>query len=172
MPAIPLEVREERTIARALRIVESRFRDTAHSINTSNAERLFRLRIGALPHEVMEAALLDVRMRLVAVERVSIGDMRSAPVNIHEIARRALLNCTPYVLLAHNHPSGDCSPSIEDRSATEHARHCLALVGVELVDHIIVGRNRSFSFASEVREREAQRLREYDERRARRRKRA
>ena len=53
------------------------------------------------------------------------------------------------VLVAHNHPSGDATPSVEDRMVTERLRKAGELLGIEVLDHVVLGETRYFSFADE-----------------------
>lgn len=82
---------------------------------------------------------LDVRHRLLEVTTVSIGSAEHTFMGPREIYRDALLMGASAVFLAHNHPSGDASPSADDRRVTRRLAQAGAAVGVELLDHLVVG---------------------------------
>lgn len=89
--------------------------------------------------EVFLALLLDARHRLLRVERVSEGTLDSSVVHPREVFAPALREAAAAVVVAHNHPSGDPSPSAEDRHVTRRLAEAGRLVGVALLDHVIVG---------------------------------
>lgn len=105
-----------------------------------------------LRHEAMRereaffVVLLDVRGRLIAVERVAEGSLTQCPVSPREALRPAVLHNAHGVVFAHNHPSGDPSPSPEDVDLTERLRAAAELVGVVARDHVIVAEGGYFSF--------------------------
>ena len=82
---------------------------------------------------------LDVRHRLLEVTTVSIGSAAHTFMGPREIYRDALLMGASAVFLAHNHPSGDPSPSADDRRVTRRLAQAGAAVGVELLDHLVLG---------------------------------
>lgn len=101
------------------------------------------------PREGMLAVYLDNRHRVMAVHRVSIGTCDAAPCNPREVFGPALLLACAKVVVAHNHPSGCCMPSGEDRSVTDRLRRAGEVVGVELLDHVVLGDVAYYSFAEE-----------------------
>jgi len=82
---------------------------------------------------------LDVKHRLVGVGTVSVGTADHTFMAPREVFRDALLAGASAVFLAHNHPSGDASPSADDRQVTRRLAQAGALLGVELLDHLVVG---------------------------------
>lgn len=90
---------------------------------------------------------LDVRNQVVGVEETSIGSTASAPVYPKEVLKGALLANAVGIIVAHNHPSGEVEPSAEDRLLTSKLKEACELVGINLIDHIIVGHERYISFA-------------------------
>jgi DNA repair protein RadC len=93
--------------------------------------------------------LLDVRHRLMALHVVSTGGIDSAPVHPREVYSAAIRDGAAAVVVAHNHPSGDASPSPDDRRVTERLREAGVLLGIDLLDHLVVGAERYYSFADE-----------------------
>jgi DNA repair protein RadC len=70
-------------------------------------------------------------------------------VHPREVFSPAIRDTATAVVVAHNHPSGDPTPSPEDRAVTDRLRAAGELVGIELVDHLVVGVERYYSFAEE-----------------------
>jgi DNA repair protein RadC len=102
------------------------------------------------PRERFVAVYLDSRHRPMAVHEVSIGTCDSAPVHPREVYCPAVALACAAVVVAHNHPSGDPTPSPEDRLVTERLRRAGEVLGIELLDHVVLGESRYFSFAEEA----------------------
>lgn len=96
--------------------------------------------------EMVIVLSLSARMKPQAAEIAAVGGTDQCPVDLRSIFKHALLNNAAHILCFHNHPSGDPSPSREDFSVTERIREAGELLGVSLVDHIIIGENRFYSF--------------------------
>lgn len=90
---------------------------------------------------------LDAQSRLIAFEIVATGTLTEAPVYPREVVLRALAHGAASVVLAHNHPTGQVSPSSADKAMTQTLKAALALVGVRVVDHVIVSARDAFSMA-------------------------
>ena len=104
-----------------------------------------------LRHEDAENVLLlmlDNRSRLIAEEVISKGTVNMSAVSSREIFLTALRHGAVTIILLHNHPSGDPTPSREDIVLTRQVRQAGVLVGIELVDHIIIGDRCYFSFSN------------------------
>lgn len=86
------------------------------------------------------AVYLNSRSQAVALEVVSVGTLRASLVHPREVFKGALLNNAAAVIVAHNHPSGDCTPSAEDREATRRLQKAGELLGIPLLDHIVIAR--------------------------------
>ncbi|TDR04481.1 RadC family protein [Paraburkholderia silvatlantica] len=110
-------------------------------------EDYLRLLIGGRPHEVFVCLFLDVRHRLIRSEESSRGSLTRMAVYPREIVRRALTLNAASLIVAHNHPSGAVQPSASDRRLTRVLRETLALVEVQLIDHLVIGTRETFSFA-------------------------
>lgn len=105
---------------------------------------------GALEGRLQEAVLvvaLDARHRALGTRIVTVGTLTQSLVHPREVFRPALELGAAAVLVAHNHPSGDCAPSGEDDQATQRLRAAADVLGVHLVDHLVVGRGAYFSYA-------------------------
>ncbi len=83
--------------------------------------------------------LLNTRHGVIGVNTVSVGGLASAPVHPREVFKPAIVAGAAAVILAHNHPSGDPEPSRDDLAVTVQIRAAGALLGIEVLDHIIVG---------------------------------
>lgn len=89
--------------------------------------------------EVCVLAALDVKHRVLSVDTVSVGTADHTFMAPREVFRDALLAGASAVVVAHNHPSGDPAPSADDRQITRRLAQAGATLGVELLDHLVVG---------------------------------
>jgi len=106
-----------------------------------------QLRMRDYAHEVFACLFLDNKHRVIAFEELFRGTIDCASVYPREIVKRALEHNAAAVILTHNHPSGECEPSVADRSITERIGAALSLVDIRLLDHLVVGDARCLSFA-------------------------
>lgn len=118
------------------------------SVNTSRkAQQFVMLRLNAQLNEVFACLFLDNQFRLIRYEELFFGTINEANVYPREIVRRGLAHNAAKIILAHNHPSGITFPSMADRETTRQIQQALALIDIEVIDHIIVGHQDCFSFA-------------------------
>lgn len=89
---------------------------------------------------------LDTRNIVIGIEEVTIGSLNAAVVHPREIFKAAILNNAAGIILVHNHPSGDCDPSEDDIEITNRLVKACEIMGIEALDHIIVGGGNYFSF--------------------------
>ena len=89
-------------------------------------------------NEVIYQLCLDRKGKLLACKKLGEGSIASAALDVRKLVENAILHSAGSVVLAHNHPSGIASPSVEDYAATDRARAALETIGVALADHIIV----------------------------------
>ncbi len=104
-----------------------------------------RALISRYAHEAQEhlgAILLDSRQRVLRQCEIYVGTVSRALVSTRDIVRAALETNASGVVLFHNHPSGDPSPSAEDLTFSRRVQQSLALVDVELTDHLVLGAQR------------------------------
>ncbi len=92
---------------------------------------------------------LNSRNVVIHEETVSIGSLNANIVHPREVFRPAISRSAAAVILAHNHPSGDVTPSQEDLNLTARLVEAGRLLGIEVLDHLIVGESRYLSFRSE-----------------------
>jgi DNA repair protein RadC len=130
----------------ACRRISSESRNVVKVTSPDEASQLFMDRLRYHAVELLMVAYLDGRNHVILVKEMSRGSISETIVNHGMIIRDALNHSAVGVLLAHNHPSGDPSPSHNDKATTERLRDALKLVSISLLDHIIVGDNRFFSF--------------------------
>jgi DNA repair protein RadC len=110
-----------------------------------------RGRLPQLDREVFLALLLDGRNRLRAEVCVSEGTLTTALVHPREVFAPAIRDRAAALILVHNHPSGDPTPSSEDVALTERLRQVGEVVGIRVLDHVVVGHGRYMSLAEERR---------------------
>jgi DNA repair protein RadC len=101
---------------------------------------------GGRPVEQFGVVLLDARRGLMAARIVSTGSVDASTADPRAILREAILARAAGVVVFHNHPSGDPTPSSEDVAVTRRLVAAATIVGIELVDHLILGAGRYFSF--------------------------
>ena len=94
--------------------------------------------------------LLKQKNRVIGVSTVSIGSLTISIVRPREVFKGVILSNAASIICGHNHPSTDCQPSKEDRAITARLVEAGRLLGVNVLDHVIIGGERSyFSFADE-----------------------
>jgi DNA repair protein RadC len=111
----------------------------------------FRGRLPQLEREVFVVLLLDGRNRIQGEVRVSEGTLTAALVHPREVFAPALRAQAAALVLVHNHPSGDPTPSAEDLALTERLRRAGELLGVRVLDHVVLGQGRFVSLGEDGR---------------------
>ncbi len=96
--------------------------------------------------EYFNALLLDAKGTLICEENIAVGDLSSSIVHPRESFTSAVRLSAASVIFVHNHPSGDPSPSDEDRAVTDRLVRAGDILGINVLDHIIVGDGRYVSF--------------------------
>lgn len=92
-----------------------------------------------LQREEVWILLLDVKHRVMGVHAVAVGHLSGAPVHPRELFKEAVRRSCHAVIVVHNHPSGDPTPSADDVALTKRLREAGKILGVELLDHIVIG---------------------------------
>lgn len=87
---------------------------------------------------------LQTNGKVINMNVVSMGTLNTAVVSPREVFKTAILSNAASILLVHNHPSGECSPSKEDMQVTERLIECGKLIDIPVVDHVITGREGSY----------------------------
>lgn len=111
--------------------------------------RFLQHHLGNRVREVFSVIFLDNQHQVLRCDDLFMGTLDGAAVYPREVAVRALQYRAAAVILAHNHPSGVASPSQADRRITERLCAALGLLDIRVLDHIIVGRGKEYSFAEE-----------------------
>ena len=96
--------------------------------------------------EQLVLILLDAKSRMISDDVISVGIINATLISTREIFVKALKEEAAYVMILHNHPSGDPSPSRQDQIITNKIKEVSVLVDIPLLDHIIIGDNRYISF--------------------------
>jgi DNA repair protein RadC len=99
-----------------------------------------------LDKEYFKAILLNVKNHVISIEDVSIGSLNSSIVHPREVFKAAVKRSSASIILAHNHPSGDPIPSKEDIDVTKRLVEAGKILGIEVLDHIIIGDGCFISF--------------------------
>jgi len=89
--------------------------------------------------EHLKSLLLDTKNRVLSIKTVSIGDLSSSIVHPREVFKDAVVASAASLIVAHNHPSGDPTPSAEDVAVTKRLISAGEIMGIDLLDHIVIG---------------------------------
>lgn len=108
-----------------------------------------QLHLASRPYEVFAVMFLDAQHRLIAMEEMFRGTLSQTSVYPREVVVRALHHHAQAVVLSHNHPSGQVSPSRADEALTKTLKAALGLVDVRVLDHVIVAPGQSLSMAEQ-----------------------
>lgn len=95
--------------------------------------------------EQLLVCCLDAKNQPTAINVVSVGNLNNSLVHPREVFKPAILSNSASIILFHNHPTGDPTPSKEDTNITERLQECGAILGIKLIDHIIIGDNSYYS---------------------------
>lgn len=123
---------------------------TAGDIRISDSNKAHRFLVPifeGLDREHFVVVGLDAKHAVIGINTVSIGSVTLSIVHPREVFKPAILMNASAVLLAHNHPSGDPTPSREDRALTRRLKDAGELVGITVLDHVVLGDGRYYSFA-------------------------
>ncbi len=119
------------------------------SLNIKNPEavvKAIRASIEDKAKEHFKLILLNSRNKTIGISTISIGTLTTSLVHPREVFKEALAHSAASVILAHNHPSGDPEPSEDDLKITKKLVESGKILGVEVIDHIIIGKNNHYSF--------------------------
>jgi DNA repair protein RadC len=117
--------------------------------STDAVADFFRTRLRTADREEFHVLFLDRKNQFLAAERAAVGTVDHTPVYPREVMRRALELAATAVVLVHNHPSGDPTPSRADVVMTQKIIEAGAALGIAVHDHLIVGANRCLSLRAE-----------------------
>lgn len=109
-----------------------------------DAQYLCRRFLDELDREQLIVVSLDTKNQPTSINVASIGSLNSSIVHPREVFKVAILSNANSIIIAHNHPSGDPTPSKEDISITQRLKEAGKLIGIDLIDHIIIGEEKRF----------------------------
>lgn len=104
-------------------------------------------KVSTLNHEEFHVVYLDAKNNIISDEMLFRGTVNSSAAYPREVMKEAMKNGAASLILVHNHPSGDPTPSLEDESLTIDMMQAASLIGVKIQDHIIIGNEKHYSFA-------------------------
>jgi DNA repair protein RadC len=110
-----------------------------------DAANLLMLEMGSLEQENLRAILLDTKNRVLTSPTIYVGNVNSSIIRVAEVFREAVRENATSIIIAHNHPSGDPTPSPEDVQVTRSIVEAGELLGIEVLDHIVIGHQRFVS---------------------------
>ena len=106
----------------------------------------FKDRLGQEKQEHFIVLYLDSKHQILKEETISIGTLDASLVHPREVFKRAIQESAYGIILVHNHPSGDPTPSDEDKEITEKLVECGEILGIKVLDHVIVGRDKYWNY--------------------------
>ncbi len=138
---------DEQILEAARQVVDRKMRRGNAFTSAPDVKAYLRTKLAGLEHEVFAVLFLDNKLRLIEYAELFRGTIDAADVHPREVVKMALRLNAAAVIVSHNHPSGDPTPSDADRSITCRLKDALRLVDVRLLDHIIIGGRSSVSLA-------------------------
>lgn len=139
----------DKLISSALHCLEVHLRyQTEIKLDNSNAVRAYvRLQLAQEQEEVFAGLFFTNQHQLISFEKLFFGTINETAVYPRKIVKRALQHNAAKLVIAHNHPSQLCIPSCADKHLTQKIKRILDIIDVELIDHIIVCPQETYSFA-------------------------
>jgi len=107
---------------------------------------LFKNELGDKKREHFKLLSLNSRNRLINIDDISIGTLNASLVHPREVFLAAIKNSAASIILVHNHPSGDPTPSKDDIEITKRIIEAGKIMGIDVLDHIIISKSKVFSF--------------------------
>ena len=114
--------------------------------NSADAAELLIKKMRGLDRENFQVMLLNQKKALLGIETVSVGTLNGSMVHPREVFKSAIRRSASTVILAHNHPSGICEPSEQDLLVTQRLKEAGHMIGIDVIDHIIIGEDTYYSF--------------------------
>ncbi|CAL2075226.1 DNA repair protein RadC [Tenacibaculum sp. 190524A05c] len=128
------------------------FEDTVIQSKISSSKNVFDLmqpKLADLPHEEFWVVYLDNANKVIDKQQISKGGLTSTLVDVRLIYKRAIELAAIGIIICHNHPSGKVDPSHSDIELTQQIKEAGITLNIKLLDHIIIGKKKYFSFADE-----------------------
>nr|WP_311540719.1 DNA repair protein RadC [Xanthomonas euvesicatoria] len=143
-----LQMDEEGILLAAATILEQRLQRQGRIHSPEQAGSYLVARCAHLPHEVFGVVFLDTKHHILATEHLFTGTTDACEVHNRVVVKRALELNAVAVILFHNHPSGNPEPSEADRKVTERLKQALNLLDIRVLDHLVIGGQKSVSLAA------------------------
>lgn len=106
---------------------------------------IFMARLSKMKKEVFNIVMLDAKGNIIGIDEVSVGDLTSSIVHPRETFYSAVKKSASSIICVHNHPSGDPTPSDEDIDTTKKLAKAGKILGINLLDHVVIGDGKYFS---------------------------
>lgn len=130
----------------SMRIVRDSSTATPRHIKSpADIAAMLNERYGQADREIMVIVLLDTKNKVLAIDPIAVGGLDYAIISMREVFKSAIMIGAAGIILAHNHPSGDPTPSPEDVTLTRRIVEAGKLMEIEVLDHIVLGDNRFVS---------------------------
>jgi DNA repair protein RadC len=139
-PAKAAQIKAAIELGRRLTVEAPEERPTIHS--PEDAAALVRFEMGALEQEELRVILLDTRNRIEDIVTVYRGSLNSSQVRVGELFRSAVRRNAAAIIVIHNHPSGDPTPSPDDVALTRAIVQAGKLLDIDVLDHLVIGRGK------------------------------
>lgn len=123
----------------------SLIRESKSITSPNDIARLVMKEMVFLKQEVLKLIMLDTKNNVIGIKDVFKGSLNSSIVHPREIFKEALKKSSASIIICHNHPSGDPTPSKEDINITIRLKECGKIIGIDLLDHLIIGKNKYIS---------------------------
>jgi DNA repair protein RadC len=127
------------------RLQQSKPEEQVTISNPAQAADLVKYDMQALDHEVLRVILMDTRNQVLEVQEVYRGSVNTAQVRAADVFKAAVRKNATALIVVHNHPSGDPTPSPDDVAVTRELIKAGEMIDVKVLDHIIIGRGRHVS---------------------------
>ena len=131
------------------RLAKATAQEGLNFLNPASIARYYMEDMRHEKQEIMKLLMLNSKSRLIGETDISKGTVNAALITPRELFIEALQKNAVSIILLHNHPSGDPTPSREDMLLTERIRQAGELIGIELLDHIVMGDNCYISFSEQ-----------------------
>jgi len=142
-PAKAAQIKAAIELGNRLRILSPEEKTSIHS--PEDAADLVRYEMSALLQEHLRVILLDTRNNVLGIENIYIGSLNSSMVRIGELFKPAIQRSAASLIIVHNHPSGDPSPSPEDIALTRSVIKAGELLNIDVLDHLVIGQGKYIS---------------------------
>ncbi|MEW6984320.1 DNA repair protein RadC [Colwelliaceae bacterium 6471] len=129
----------EQVLEKAAEILQNRYLDSEAFTSSQATLDFLQFKLGKYEREVFAVMVLNSQHKLIEYKELFFGTINSASVHPREVVKEVLHQNGAAVIFAHNHPSGELEPSQADIAITKRLKDALALIDVQVLDHIVVG---------------------------------